>query len=394
MAIEVVAENFVRALVCRPQLAVTGHDETVDVHRRPRTEIPLAQILAVLVEHLYMAVVAVVDEDLAAGRIHSDSMHVEPVPWALLAAAAPLFTPLEQLLAVHVVLDNAEVVVPVRQVHRVRVHEDEERRPPEVTVVVAGYHGRAELQQELLAVVAELVDGVPLGVHHPYCLLWVVWVDLDVVRAREELVPLPPVFGDASLRVDDGDDMFVTAVDPRPGVALVLLPRVLAARRPRLPDRQPEHREHEAGTNLRDALRLRPFGERDNLSFLHEEHAVRTLREDVHRLAPTEILVVRQARRHRLRPVRHRFVRTEDVLATLQTGHSRESRAGGLLCLDALHLRAEREASREQRTGTRNREHPFHHHGLRKVRRVRGLDTLPFCSCQVMQRRIEPRRWR
>src|SRR5688572_3780141 len=361
MAIEVVAENFVRALVCRPQLAVTGHDETVDVHRRPRTEIPLAQILAVLVEHLYMAVVAVVDEDLAAGRIHSDSMHVEPVPWALLAAAAPLFTPLEQLLAVHVVLDNAEVVVPVRQVHRVRVHEDEERRPPEVTVVVAGYHGRAELQQELLAVVAELVDGVPLGVHHPYCLLWVVWVDLDVVRAREELVPLPPVFGDASLRVDDGDDMFVTAVDPRPGVALVLLPRVLAARRPRLPDRQPEHREHEAGTDLLNALRLRPFGERDKLSFLHEEHAVRALREDVHRLPPAEIVVIRQTRRHRLRPVRDGLVRTEDVLSAFPPGSRREAGARHLLRLDRRGPAANQLASRPQHTARRNRQPAFEH---------------------------------
>ena len=82
-----------------------------------------------------------------------------------------LLAPLRELLAVHVVLDDARVVVPVGQVHRVRVHEHQERRPAEMRVVVARDVRRAERQQELLAVVRELVDAVSFGIDDPDVLL-------------------------------------------------------------------------------------------------------------------------------------------------------------------------------------------------------------------------------
>src|SRR6185436_10932321 len=97
--LEVVAEDLVRALIRRPQLAVARDDEAVDVHRRPRTEGPLVEILAVLVEDLHAPVGAVVDVDAARRGIHRDAVDAVEVTRPLLVRRRPLLPPLHQLLA-------------------------------------------------------------------------------------------------------------------------------------------------------------------------------------------------------------------------------------------------------------------------------------------------------
>src|SRR5262247_1102335 len=63
VSLGVVGEELVRSLIGGPQNTVVAHIDAVDVHRRARTEIPLVEELAILVEHLDAAVVAIVHVD-------------------------------------------------------------------------------------------------------------------------------------------------------------------------------------------------------------------------------------------------------------------------------------------------------------------------------------------
>ena len=204
-----------------------------------------------------------------------------------------------------------------------------------------GHARRAKLEQQLLAVVAELVHAVSLGVDDPHALLRIVGADLDVVRAREELVPLGPVLGDFALRVDDDDVVFPAAVHARLVVALVFLDRVVAAAAARLAAAADGRRE------TRGRVRTAESSGSAAVCRILTSSPLLTKKTRFGLSAKTSIacpirpvLVVRQALRHRLRPVRHGFVRTEDVLPTLQTRYRGEPGAGDLLRLDPLRLHA------------------------------------------------------
>lgn len=101
--------------------------------------------------------------------------------------------PLEQLLAVHVVLDHARAIVAVGEIPGVRIHEGHECRPAEVRIVGAGHAWRAQRQQALLAVVRELADKMRVGIDDPDVLLRIVRADLDVMRAAPDAIPLRPI---------------------------------------------------------------------------------------------------------------------------------------------------------------------------------------------------------
>src|SRR6185503_3031692 len=107
VAIGVEADELVRPLVGGPQHAVSAHGDAVNVRRRTYTRIPLVQELAVFIEHLDAAVVAVVDVYAARGRVDRDAVHAVEVAGAPFVRLGPLLSPLQQLLAVHVVLDHA-----------------------------------------------------------------------------------------------------------------------------------------------------------------------------------------------------------------------------------------------------------------------------------------------
>ena len=195
------------------------------------------------------------------------------------------------------------------------------------------YSRRAEGQQELAAVVAELVDGVAFGVHDPHVLLRIVRADLDVVRPHPHLVPLRPAFDDLAARVDRDH-----AVLPAPVLPRCARPRTVQFVPVRdgvagLPQRQPEHGKFQAGSYLRQLDRLRTRREERQHALLHQEHAVRALGEHVHRLRPGPVLVGGQALADGPRPVRDRVVRPEDVLSTLLARDCREPGARHLLRL-------------------------------------------------------------
>src|SRR4029077_12252605 len=62
--------------------------------------------------------------------------------------------------------------------------------------------GRADGLQELLAVVAELIDGVHVVVDHPDVFIGVVGVDVDGVGPLELAIPLAPGLYDIAVFVD------------------------------------------------------------------------------------------------------------------------------------------------------------------------------------------------
>src|SRR5689334_6345557 len=75
----VVAEQLVRSLIRGPENSVLTHIDAVDVHRRPRAEIPLVEELAIFVEHLQASVVAIVHVHTARFGIHCDAVHAVEV---------------------------------------------------------------------------------------------------------------------------------------------------------------------------------------------------------------------------------------------------------------------------------------------------------------------------
>src|ERR1700730_13722956 len=96
-----------RYLICGPENMVLAHVDGVNIPRRPLDRVPLVQELAVFVEFLNAAVVAVVDEDEVAFRIDRDSVHAAEITRALFIRRSALFEPLEDLLAILVLLDDA-----------------------------------------------------------------------------------------------------------------------------------------------------------------------------------------------------------------------------------------------------------------------------------------------
>src|SRR4029077_5833700 len=106
MSVFVVSVQFVRSLIRGPQNVVLAHVDGVNVHGRSRTHVPLVQELAILVELLHTTVVAVVDEDEVTLRIDGDSVNVVEITGASLIRLAAFLAPLEELLAILVVLNH------------------------------------------------------------------------------------------------------------------------------------------------------------------------------------------------------------------------------------------------------------------------------------------------
>ena len=262
--IQVVAKDLVRALISRPQLPVARDDEAVDIHRRPRAEGPLVQVGAVLVEDLHAAVRAVVDIHPPGRGVDADAMHVVHVARPRLAARLALLAPLPQDVAVHVVLDDALVIVPVGQVHRVGIHEDQEGRPAQVRVVLTRLARRAERQHQLTHVVGELADRVPLRVDNPDVLLGIVGADLDVMRPHPDVVPLLERLGDHALAIQGEDTVLPSPVHAVHAVARLVPLVAVGDDAAGLPQRQPEYGKLQAWPDLRKpyGLQIPPIEER------------------------------------------------------------------------------------------------------------------------------------
>ena len=181
------------------------------------TEAPLAEVLAVLVEHLHAVVLPIVDEHLPRLRIDGDAVDVVHVAGTLLrrraAAGCAGLAPRHQVLAVLVELHDARVRVAVGDEERAVGQPRHERRPVEMLVVGRVHVRLADRLQQLLAVVAEHEDGVPVVVDDPDALLRIVRADVDGVRPPQHLVPLRPVLDDVAVGVDDDDAVFPAVVD-------------------------------------------------------------------------------------------------------------------------------------------------------------------------------------
>src|SRR6185503_20089843 len=78
-----------------------------------RAERPLAEELAVLVEHLRAPVATIVHEDLPRLRIDGDAVDVVEVPRTRLLARLASLAPRRQILPVLVELDHTRAVVAV-----------------------------------------------------------------------------------------------------------------------------------------------------------------------------------------------------------------------------------------------------------------------------------------
>ncbi len=361
MSVGIVGQQLVRALVGSPEGAVVPHVDAVDVHRRARARIPLIEKLSVLVEHLNASVVAVVDVHAARLRVHRDPVHAVEVAGPALVRRRPLHAPLEQLLAVHVVLDDARPVVAVGEIPGIGIHERHERGPAEVRVIRAWHAGGAERQEALLAVVRELADEVRVRVDDPDVLLRIVRADLDVVRASPDAIPLRPVFDHLAVAIEHHDHVLPAPVDARTPVALVHRLAEAGCRAGRFAHRHAAaDGELEAGPDLRQPRRAAPASARQHrqLALERHEHAILALGKDIRRLGVRPVLVIRQALAERPWPVLHRVVRPEDVLPALASwdGGKALARRLPLLSLDNAEPAAHEHARGKRNDQRRNLE--------------------------------------
>ncbi len=295
----------------------------MDVGRR-LADAPHAHELAVLVEHLDAAVVAIVDVDEVLDRIDRDAVDAVEVVGprlGLLRGPLALLAPRRHVVVVLVVLHHARVRVAVSdEIGAVRIPGDE-GRPIEV-LRIRGVHVRlAERLQQLLAVVREDEHRVAVVVHDEDALLRIVRADVDRVRTAEHLVPLRPRLDDVPLRVGDVDDvrpLEVGAVDADVGVVTHLpvdLERSGRRRGGRIAPRQPADWELDVRPQLRQLDRLRPLDVRQQPA-LQDEHVVRRFGEDEFAGAPRPLLEPGQLADW-LGPVRHDVVGAERILPAL-----------------------------------------------------------------------------
>ncbi len=170
-----------------------------------------------------------------------------------------------------------------------------------------------------LAVVGELVNLVELIVEHPYVLLGIVRAHLDLVRAAparrvEQLVVLRPPLHHLAGAIDDEDHVVIAALPAallgrlaRRALAIVVAGGAAARGR--------EQRVRRPGLGARRQRQLAALSDPDAIGRLGEHRADRTP-------GPAIVLDAVWSVGQRLRPVRHRFVRTELLLSAslLQCG--------------------------------------------------------------------------
>ena len=89
MSLEVVAHDLMGSLIGGPEFLVVRDDEAVNVVWLPTStspEIPLVEVVAILVKDLNTAVIAIVDENPPGCRVNGDTVDVVPVTGARLLA--------------------------------------------------------------------------------------------------------------------------------------------------------------------------------------------------------------------------------------------------------------------------------------------------------------------
>src|SRR5260370_19582311 len=206
-------------LVRGPENMVLAHIDAVNIHRRPRAHIPLVQELAIFVEFLHAAVVAVVDEDEVTFRIDCNSLHDAEITRALFIRRSALFAPLEELLAILVILDDPCAVIAVAQIKTAIRLKGHEGWPGEMRIVGARHAWRAQRHDALLSVLREFADEVVICIHNPDVLVGVVGADLNVMWPSPDFVPLRPVFDDLAVAIQDDNHVIPTPINARPALA-------------------------------------------------------------------------------------------------------------------------------------------------------------------------------
>src|SRR6185369_14136878 len=88
-------------------------------------------------------------------------------------------------------------------------------------IVGPGDARRAQREEALFPVVAELADEVVVRVDDPDVLLRIVGADLHVVRPSPDAVPLRPVLDHLAVAIEDDDDVLPAPVDARTAVAAI-----------------------------------------------------------------------------------------------------------------------------------------------------------------------------
>ena len=187
--------------VVAPEMLIAAHRKRVAVAAWPFVEKD-----AVLVEHLDAPVEAVRHID-AAIVAHGDSVGHRELSIALARLQRP---PPEQRRPILVELHDSTVRIAVADEERTIREPVDHRRSIEVLQVVVGSEDAhlAEREHLRLAVVRELVDDVVHVIDHPDVPLWIVRLDVNLMRtaaAFEQVVPLFPRFNQLALPIDDED---------------------------------------------------------------------------------------------------------------------------------------------------------------------------------------------
>ena len=260
-------------------------------------------------------------------------MHIVEIAGTRFVGRIAFQSPLQEFLAVHVVLDHARIVVAVGQIPGVVVHKGHERWPPEMRIVVARNARRAQSQEALLAIVGELGDEVVVGVDDPEMFLGIVGAHLDVVRAAPDRVPLRPVFDHLAVAIEDHDDVLPAPIDARPAGASVRggLAAAGSGAGGLAHGHSRTHWELQAGPDLRKSGCFDPGREHRQLALLRDKHTVGSLGEYKSGLRPSPPLVVGQTLGERFRPVLDGIVGAENVLPAFKSGDGREPLPRSLL---------------------------------------------------------------
>src|SRR5262245_61519691 len=112
-----------------------------------------------------------------------------------LARAFSWSTPGHQEFALFVELHDARIDVSITDEERYVGKKRDVRRPGEMCLIVSGNAGFSERSHQLLAVVGELENLVPVIIDHPNVPLRIIRTDADVMRTAstlKQLVPLRP----------------------------------------------------------------------------------------------------------------------------------------------------------------------------------------------------------
>ena len=327
------------AAVEGPQSAIGADVDQVHVGRLV-ADVPFVEVFAIFVEDLNAVVAAVVDEAVLGLRVDGDAVDVIEVTGALVVRRRAFHSPIEQELAVLIELGHARSVIAIGDEEGAVGQPDDIGGAIEVRAVGAFNGGRADGLNELLAIVAELVNGVHVVVHDPNILIGVVGIHVNRVGPLELAIPLAPGLDDVAVGVDH-----VEAIGPF-GIHIDFAVRRLGAS-PKLgaifgilsgatgsghgcdsgiTPRQSPDRERKAGAEF--GKHDRPGG-LDIRQFASEDHinAVGALGENSLPRAVGPFLVSRQGA-DVFRPALDHIIGAEDILSPNLSRDGHSTRAG------------------------------------------------------------------